>query len=92
MSRRANGEGTVYRRKDGRWVGAHYVLRPDGGRERRPVYGRTRAEASAKLAELVAKTAAGVPLAVKSWTVQAYAEHWLDDVVAQRLWPSTLAS
>jgi integrase len=67
-------------------------LRPDGGRERRPVYGRTRAEASAKLAELVAKTAAGVPLAVKSWTVQAYAEHWLADVVAQRLRPSTLAS
>ena len=83
MSRRANGEGSVYRRKDGRWVGAHYVLRPDGGRERRPVYGRTRAEASAKLAELVAKTAAGVPLAVKSWTVQAYAEHWLEDVVAR---------
>ena len=92
MSRRANGEGSVYRRKDGRWVGAHYVLRPDGGRERRPVYGRTRAEASAKLAELDAKTAAGVPLAVKSWTVQAYAEHWLADVVAERLRPSTLAS
>ena len=90
--RRANGEGSVYRRADGRWVAAHYVLRPDGGRERRPVYGKTRAEVSAKLAEMVAKTHAGVPLATKLWTVQDYAEHWLADVVAPRLRPSTLAS
>ena len=92
MSRRANGEGSVYRRSDGRWVAAHYVLRPDGGRERRPIYGKTRAEVAAKLAEMVAKTHAGVPLATKAWTVQDYAEHWLTDVVAPRLRPSTLAS
>ncbi len=64
MSRRSNGEGSVYRRADGRWTGAHYVLRPDGGRVRRAVYARTQREAVAKLAQLVAKTAAGVPLAV----------------------------
>lgn len=82
----------MYRRADGRWAGAHYVLRPDGGRERRAVYGKTRAEASAKLANLIAKTDAGVPLAVKAWTVQDYAAHWLADVVAPRSRPSTLAS
>lgn len=92
MTRRANGEGSVYRRADGRWAGAYYVLRPDGGRERLTVYGRTRADASAKLAELVSKTAAGIPLAVKKWTVEAYAQHWLEDVVAGRLRPSTLSS
>lgn len=92
MSRRANGEGSVYRRSDGRWVAAHYVLRPDGGRERRQIYGKTRAEVSARLAEMVARTHAGVPLATKAWTVQDYAEHWLTDIVAPRLRPATLAS
>ena len=62
MSRRSNGEGSVYRRVDGRWTGAHYVLRPDGGRVRRAVYAKTQRAALAKLAELVAKPSAGVPL------------------------------
>jgi integrase len=46
----------------------------------------------AKLAELVAKTSAGVPLAVKAWTVESYAEHWLRDVVEARLRLATITS
>jgi integrase len=92
VTRRANGEGTVYRRQDGRWTGAHYVLRPDGGRVRRAVYGKTRKEAADKLAVLITKTGAGVPLAVDAWTVERYAAHWLDQVVAPRLRPATVSS
>jgi integrase len=92
MTRRANGEGSVYRRSDGRWTAAHYVLQPNGGRVRRAVYGKTRKEAADKLADLVAKTSAGIPLAVRSWTVAAYAAHWLDDVVRPRLKPATFTS
>ena len=64
MTARANGDGSIYLRQDGRWSAAAYVLRPDGGRVRRQVYGRTRAEASQKLTALLSKTAAGIPLAV----------------------------
>ncbi len=92
MSRRANGEGSIYRRADGRWAAAHYVLLPNGGRSRRAVYGKTRKEAAAKLADLIAATSAGVPLAVRSWTVAEFAEHWLRHVVAPRLRPATLSS
>ena len=81
MSRRSNGEGSIYRRSDGRWAAAHYVLQPNGGRTRRAVYGKTRKEV-AELAELITKTAAGIPLAVDSWTVERYAEYWLTRVVA----------
>jgi hypothetical protein len=35
MNQRANGEGSIYRRADGRWTAACYVLRPDGTRVRR---------------------------------------------------------
>ena len=40
MNQRANGEGSIYRRADGRWTAACYVLRPDGTRVRRAVYGK----------------------------------------------------
>lgn len=92
MSRRGNGEGSLYRRADGRWTGAHYVLQPEGGRVRRAVYGKTRKEAADRLAELVTKTGAGVALAVDAWTVQRYAEYWLAEVVTPRLRPATLSS
>ena len=92
MTRRANGEGTIYRRSDGRWTAAHYVLLPGGGRRRRAVYGRTRKEVADKLATLITKTQAGVPLAVEPWTVERYAGYWLEKVVAPRLRPATVSS
>ncbi len=46
---RANGDGTVYQRKDDRWEAAGYVLAPGNTRKRVRVYGTTRKEALAKL-------------------------------------------
>lgn len=48
-NRRSPGEGTISQRKDGRWQAS---LQIDG--RRRTVYGRTRAEAAARLQELKA--------------------------------------
>ena len=92
MNQRANGEGSIYRRADGRWTAACYVMRPDGSRVRRSVYGKTRKDAADQLAVLIAKTKAGLPLAVESWTVERFAEHWLKHVVGTRLRPSTVSS
>ena len=48
-AKRANGEGTIFKRADGRWSG-EISYRNDGGRtKRRTVYGRTQAEARGKL-------------------------------------------
>jgi integrase len=92
MNQRANGEGSIYRRADGRWTAACYVLRPDGSRVRRAVYGKTRKDVADRLAVLITKTKAGLPLAVESWTVERFAEHWLTHVIGPRLRPSTLSS
>jgi integrase len=51
---RANGAGTVYQRKDGRWEAAGYVLAPGDTRKRVRVYGIIRKEALMKLTEKVA--------------------------------------
>ena len=53
---------------------------------------RTRKDVADQLAVLIAKTKAGLPLAVESWTLERFAEHWLKQVVWPRLRPSTLSS
>ncbi len=91
MSRRGNGEGSVFRRADGRWVGEAYVLQPNGGRARRTVYGRTREEVAAKVTAMLSKAAAG-HVAPSSWTVAEFVEYWLDNVGASSLRATTLSS
>ena len=75
MSRRANGEGSIWRRKDGRWVGATYALTNTGGRKRVHMYGRTRAEVREKLAQLEHELGRGVRIPVENWTVGEYLNH-----------------
>jgi integrase len=89
--RNANGEGSVYRRKDGRWGGALYVTEADGRRVRRQVYGRTRKEAETKLVELRSKADAGVPMTPGHLTVEAFLNEWLSQIAAPRVRPNTLA-
>lgn len=62
--KRANGEGTVCQRKDGRWGGAATFGRDRNGKPiRLAVYGRTEQEAREKLDALRTEAAAGVMLA-----------------------------
>jgi integrase len=82
---RANGEGTIYQRKDGRWEAAGYVLATDGTRKRIRVYGATRKEAADKLTERIAASNQGRPIATADSTVGAYLTYWLDNVAIHRL-------
>jgi hypothetical protein len=54
--RRAYGERTISKRKDGRWIGIAEPGWQDGRRRRKYVYGRTRAEVPAKLARSAASS------------------------------------
>ncbi len=52
-TRRANNEGSIFQRKDGRWVGAAAAGYDDDGKLiRKYVYGKTRMEVANKLSEL----------------------------------------
>ena len=48
--RRGKGEGSIYRRKDGRWVGQYEI-----NGKRKYVSGTTRAEVSKKLTKAIAE-------------------------------------
>ncbi|WP_405182536.1 site-specific integrase [Nocardia sp. NBC_01377] len=90
MTRRGIGEGTVYRRKDGRWEGAAYLGTVSGKVRRLRVYGRTRKEAHEKLTIRVADMQRGIPIPDQEWTIGAYVEHWMRTIAPSVLRPTTI--
>ncbi|MEU0472832.1 tyrosine-type recombinase/integrase [Streptomyces olivaceus] len=86
---RANGDGTVYQRKDGRWEAAGYVLASGNTRKRIRVYGTTRKEALAKLTEKIAASNRGLPVPSAQGSVAAYLTYWLDAVAVHQLRENT---
>ncbi|MER7965315.1 tyrosine-type recombinase/integrase [Streptomyces ardesiacus] len=90
--RRANGEGTITKRKDGRYQAAAYVYRPDGTRTRRFVYGKTREEVADKLTEMQEQTRQGIPAASSTMAFGDYLTYWLAAIAPERLKPATLNS
>lgn len=89
MSRRGNGEGTIWKKPDGRWCGAVYALTTKGTRKRVYVYGRTRDEAREKLTALQRDLDRGVRVPAENWTVERYLTHWLETVVKPHKAPKT---
>jgi integrase len=73
--RRGRGEGSIYRRKDGRWVGQYEV-----GGKRRYVYGKTRKEVASKLTKAVADGNEGLVFDSDHLTVARYLDRWLDSI------------
>jgi hypothetical protein len=58
IRKRGNGEGSLYRRKDGRWVG-QYTVYTTKGPKYRYIYGKTRAAVVEKLAKAIAARGSG---------------------------------
>jgi integrase len=87
--KRANGEGTIYQRRDGRWEGAAFVLTTAGTHRRVRVYGPTRDDARKKLMNLIQQSDQGIPVASTAWSVAEYLNYWLRDVVFQERRPKT---
>ena len=88
MSRNANGEGSVWLRKDGRWCAAAYLPARTGGRRRVVVYGKSRQEARIKLRELLDRAERNIPATPANLTVAAYLTEWLAHI-RRHVRPST---
>jgi integrase len=76
----ANGDGSVWLRKDGRWSGGVYVRAISGRVERRYVYGKTRRETLQKVIELQKQHNDGFPAGPTMLTVERYLQEWLDHI------------
>jgi integrase len=87
--KRAVGEGTIYRRQDGRYEVALRSLTTAGTYKRIRKYARTRAEADELLTELKRQVQQGVPVPDKTWRLDEFLTYWLESVVKRNRRPST---
>jgi integrase len=75
--RRGHNEGSIYQRKDGRWVGA--VTESDG--TRKYFYGRTSAEVRARVLEARSNLQKGVPISMDGRKkVRQFLDEWLASI------------
>jgi integrase len=88
MGRRGNGEGSIYRRKDGRWVGQYLVYTPEGPKYRY-LYGKTRQVVAEKLTKAMAQRDSGLAFEAGKLTVAEYMNKWLVESARNRLRPKT---
>jgi len=87
MARRLNGEGSIYPYRNG--YAAHvWITTPEGRRQRKSVYGKTREVVLEKWLRLHGQARRG-PVAPSSPRLADYLARWLDDVVRPGLAPAT---
>ena len=85
--RRGRGEGSIYQRKDGRYVAS---LPIEGqGRKRKYLYGKTRKEVQEKLATTVQQQKQGMLVATPQQTVGQFLTDWLENTFKQSVRPRT---
>ena len=89
--RRANGEGNIRKRKDGRWEDRYTVGRdPETGKAIiKSVLGKTQAEVKEKLKKAIEENAGIDYGRAKTYTVGSWLEVWMDNYAKVKLRPST---
>jgi integrase len=85
MAKRGRGEGSIYRRKDGRWT-AEISL--EGGKSKF-LYGKTRREVQEKLKTALHEQQQGILVTGPQQKVGQFLIHWLEDVHKQSIRPRT---
>ena len=89
--RRANGEGNIRKRKDGRWEGRYTVGHdPETGKAIiKNVLGKTQAEVKEKLKKAIEENVGIDYGRAKSYTVGSWLEVWMENYAKIKLRPST---
>lgn len=88
--RRPRGEGSLYKRADGVWIGrVELPAGPDGKRRRKTVSSRSFDTASSRLRKLRNDVAEGRIAVTGNTTVAAWLERWITEVHADKIRPTT---
>lgn len=90
--KRGNQEGSIYQRKDGRWVAVVDLGWQNGQRARKYLYGSTQAAVVDRLTDERKAAKDGVLIRDDRQTVGQFLECWLDDCCAPRVRRRTLRS
>jgi integrase len=92
-ARRGRGEGSIFQRDDGLWVGRISLgYDAQGKRMQKTVYGKTKAEVQEKLEKLKQDPTTGLPQDIEKLTVATYMTRWLEDTAKLTIRETTYAS
>jgi integrase len=80
MGKRGNGEGSITRRSDGRWM-ARYMVHTADGPKRKYIYGKTRQEVAEELSKALSDRASGFVFDAGTLTLGGYLDRWLSHSV-----------
>lgn len=90
MRKRGNGEGSIFKLKDGRWRAALTIGKDAAGKPKRKVFtADTRHEVNEELTKALRNRQLGLPIATEKTTVQTFLQCWLKDVVRPSVKPKT---
>lgn len=90
--KRGNGEGSIFKRADGRWCAQVDLGYVNGKRKRKYLYAETRTEVAKKLTKVQRDMQQGLPVRTGRLTVETFLTRWLDDVVKPTLGAMTYRS
>jgi hypothetical protein len=90
MGRRGNGEGTIFKRKDGRWTAETFVTLPNGIEKRVGKTSKSYETVRAWLRETLDRENKKIPYIEQDWTVAEYLDYWLNDVQQNRVRETTM--
>ena len=90
--RRGHNEGSIFQRKDGRWVGVVDFGWEMGKRKRKYIYGRTRAEIQERFTSALRSRQQDVEPVGERETVGRFLDRWLQDRVRATVRPRTFQS
>ena len=75
---RGNGEGTIYKRKDGKWCGQLTIgTTPEGKQKRKSFYGDTRKEVARKMTEMKHKLFTGTYIEQTNIKLEDWLKKWV---------------
>lgn len=89
--RRGRGEGSIFRRQDGRWTGVVDLGLRDGGRTRKAVYGKSRVEVQERIRAMIESSRQGTLVAGRSPRLGDFLSTWLATIEGT-IRPSTFTS
>ena len=79
MKKRSNGEGTICKRNDGRWMGQIVIDVGEGTYKRKAVYGKSQKEVKEKMKKLKADSKQGRVIETSDMLLEQWMQIWIDN-------------
>jgi hypothetical protein len=90
--KRGQGEGSIYKRKDGRWTAVVNLGYQNGKLRRKYIYGKSRSDVAEKPTAELRNVQQGISISTERQTIKQFLEQWLTDCVKPSVRPSTFIS